>query len=219
LSEPLSLFHMKELWLVRHGETPWNAEGRFQGHFDINLSPEGLHQAFRVAERLSACRQGFDGLYSSDLQRAMRTAKPIAEALHLTPVYDPRLREIYAGELQGLLRSEMETLYPAFHEAILRDPWNTKRPGGESMADLAARVQHFLDDLPDGRFILVTHGGVIRAALKIVLKLDNGAWRKFQIQNTSITRLLYPEGTALSVGDVGHLEAWAEGLTDEATLS
>lgn len=210
---------MKELWLVRHGETPWNAEGRFQGHYDINLSPEGLHQAYRVAERLAASRHFFDGLYSSDLQRAILTAKPIAEALHLTPIYDSRVREIYAGELQGLLRSEMESRYPEFQQAVQHDPWNTKRPGGESMADVAARVQCFVDDLPDGRFIVVTHGGVIRAALKIVLKLENGTWRKFQLQNTSITRLVYPEGTALSVGDVGHLEAWAEGLADEATLS
>ena len=210
---------MKELWLLRHGETPWNAEGRFQGHCDVNLSPLGLHQAYRVAERLAACRQDFNGLYSSDLQRAALTAKPIAEALRLTPVYDPRLREIYAGELQGLLRSEMEKLYPEFHQAIQRDPWNTRRPGGESMADLAARVQEFIDELPQGRFIVVTHGGVIRAALKIVLELENGTGRKFQIQNTSITRLLYPEGLALSIGDVGHLEAWAEGLMDEATLS
>lgn len=210
---------MKELWLVRHGETPWNAERRFQGHHDVNLSPQGLHQAYRVAERLAACRQNFDGLYSSDLQRAALTAKPIAEALHLTPNYDPRLREIYAGELQGLLRSEMPALYPEFHQAIQRDPWNTPRPGGESMADLAKRVQEFLEELPQGRFIVVTHGGVVRALLKIVLELENGAWRRFQIQNTSITRLLYPEGMALSVGDVGHLEAWAEGLMDEATLS
>lgn len=210
---------MKELWLVRHGETPWNAEGRFQGHYDVNLSPQGLHQAYRVAERLAACRQSFDGLYSSDLQRAALTAKPIAEALHLTPIYDPRLREIYAGELQGLLRSEAQARYPGFHQAVQRDPWNTPRPGGESMADLARRVEAFLEELPQGRFIVVTHGGVIRALLKIVLELENGAWRRFQIQNTSITRLLYPEGTALSVGDVGHLEAWAEGLMDEATLS
>ncbi len=210
---------MRELWLVRHGETPWNAEGRFQGHYDIGLSPHGLHQAYRVAERLAASRYAFNGLYSSDLGRALLTARPIAEALGLTPIPDPRIREIHAGELQGLLRSEMEARYPEFHRAIQQDPWNTKRPGGESMADLAARVQSFLDDLPEGRFIVVTHGGVIRAALKIVLNLDNGTWGKFQIQNTSITRLLYPEGRALSVGDVGHLEAWAEGLADEVVLS
>jgi probable phosphoglycerate mutase len=210
---------MKELWLVRHGETPWNAEGRFQGHHDVNLSPEGLNQAYRVAERLASSGYLFDALYSSDLQRATLTARPIAEALHLSPVFDPRIREIYAGELQGLLRSEIAERYPEFHQAVQHDPWNARRPGGESMADLAARVQHFIDDLPDGRFVVVTHGGVIRALLKIVLRLENGSWRQFQIQNTSITRLLHPDGMALSVGDVGHLEAWAEGLADEVALS
>jgi len=210
---------MKELWMVRHGETPWNAEGRFQGHYDVNLSPEGLHQAYRVAERLAASGNFFDGLYSSDLQRAALTTKPIAEALELQPIYDQRIREIYAGKLQGLLRYEMEAQFPEFQRAVRTDPWHTPRPGGESMADVAARVQVFLDELPEGRFIVVTHGGVIRASLKLVLGLEGNVWRRFQIGNTSITRLVYPEGVALSVGDVGHLEAWADWLSDEVTMS
>ena len=204
--------------MVRHGETPWNTEGRFQGHYDVNLSPEGLHQAYRVAERLAASGNFFDGLYSSDLQRATLTARPIAEALELQPIHDCRLREIYAGKLQGLLRHEIEAHFPEFQQAAKTDPWNTPRPGGESMADVAARVQSFLDDLPEGRFIIVTHGGVIRAALKIVLNLNDTVWRRFHIGNTSITRLVYPEGVALSVGDVGHLEAWADWLSDEVTV-
>ena len=210
---------MKELWFIRHGETPWNTEGRFQGHCDINLSPQGLHQAYLVAERLERSRDPFDGLYSSDLQRATLTAKPIAEALQLKTQTDPRLREIYAGELQGLLRSEIERQFSDFQAAVKLDPWNTKRPGGESMADVASRVQDFIQDLPEGRHIIVAHGGTIRAAIKMVLNLENGTWKKFQIQNTSITRLLYPEGIALSVGDVGHLEAWANTHADEVTMS
>lgn len=210
---------MKELWFVRHGETLWNAEGRFQGHHDVSLSPQGLHQAYRVAERLAGSSYFFDGLYSSDLQRAALTAKPIGEALELQIHLDPRLREIYMGQLQGLLRSEMEARFPEFRDAVKEDSWNTPRPGGESMADVANRVQNFLDDLPEGRFIVVAHGGTIRAALKLVLDLPGNVWRKFQLQNTSITRLVYPEGTALSVGDVGHLEAWADSLSDEITMS
>lgn len=210
---------MKELWFIRHGETPWNTEGRFQGHHDVNLSPEGLHQAYRVAERLAASGNFFDGLYSSDLQRAALTAKPIAEALELQPVYDPRIREIYAGKLQGLLRQEIEAQFPEFQAAIKADPWHTRRPDGESMADLSQRVQGFLDDLPEGRMIIVTHGGVIRAALKLILGLNDSVWRRFRIGNASITRLLYPEGVALSVGDVGHLEAWADWLSDEVTMA
>jgi probable phosphoglycerate mutase len=123
------------------------------------------------------------------------------------------------GQLQGLLRAEMEAQFPEFFQAVQTDSWNTQRPGGESMADVARRIQSFLDDLPQGRFIVVTHGGAIRAALKTVLGLDNYVWRRFQIQNTSITRLVYPEGMALSVSDAGHLEAWANWLSDEVTMS
>ena len=210
---------MKELWFIRHGETPWNAEGRFQGHCDVNLSPHGLHQAYLVAERLGRSCDSFNGLYSSDLQRATLTAKPIAEALKLSIHTDPRLREIYAGELQGLLRADIEDAFPEFQAAVKADPWNTKRPGGESMADVAERVKSFIQDIPHGRHIVVAHGGTIRAAIKLVLNLENGTWKKFQIQNTSITRLVCPEGLALSVGDVGHLEAWANTINDEVAMS
>ncbi|MDX2006515.1 MAG: histidine phosphatase family protein [Meiothermus sp.] len=210
---------MKELWFIRHGETLWNAEGRFQGHCDVNLSPQGLHQAYLVAERLGRSRDQFDHIYTSDLQRATLTAKPIAETLKLRVHTDPRLREIYAGQLQGLLRAEIEGLFPEFQAAVKADPWNTQRPGGESMADVAARVKDFIEDVPQGRHIVVAHGGSIRAAIKLVLNLENGTWKKFQIQNTSITRLVYPDGLALSVGDVGHLEAWANTFNDEVTMS
>jgi 2,3-bisphosphoglycerate-dependent phosphoglycerate mutase len=209
---------MKELWFIRHGETPWNTEGRFQGHYDINLSPTGLHQAYRVAERLGNSGT-FNGLYSSDLQRAALTAKPIAEALNTEVHYDPRLREIYAGQLQGLLRSEIDVRFAEFQQAVKLDPWHTKRPGGESMADVAVRVQSFIEDLPEGRFVVVAHGGTIRAALKLILGLSDPTWKHFKLQNTSITRLLYPEGTALTVGDTGHLEAWVESPADEVALS
>jgi probable phosphoglycerate mutase len=209
---------MTELWLIRHGETFWNAEGRFQGQLDVPLSPKGMEQAVRVAERLGSSRLRFDGLYSSDLERARETARPIAQALKLELLLDERIREIDAGQLQGLLRPEIEERFPQFFKQTKLDPWNAKRPAGESMADVALRVCTFLHALPEGRFAIVTHGGVIRAALREILKLEGNTWRNFQIQNTSITRLNLPEGTALSVGDVGHLEAWADHLNDEVIL-
>jgi probable phosphoglycerate mutase len=206
---------MTELWLVRHGETFWNAEGRFQGQLDVPLSPKGMGQAVRVAERLGSSGLRFDGLFSSDLERARETARPIAQALKLELSLDERIREIDAGQLQGLLRPEIEERFPQFFKQTKLDPWNAKRPAGESMADVAMRACGFLYGLPEGRFVVVTHGGVVRAALRELLGLEGHAWRNFQIQNTSITRLVMPEGYALSVGDVGHLEAWADHLPDE----
>ena len=98
----------------------------------------------------------------------------------------------------------------------IRDsPWNARRPGGESMADLARRLQAFLEEVPPGRHLVVTHGGVIRAALKLALDLAGDTWRRFHIQNTSITRILYPENAVLTVADAAHLEVWADWLSDE----
>ena len=192
---------MKEIWYVRHGETEWNAQRRFQGHLDVPLSPVGIGQAFRLAERLSRSRISFDRLYASDLRRARQTAEPLAQVLGLPIATTPLLREIHVGELAGLTRAEA--------------PWNARRPGGESMADLARRLQAFLEEVPPGRHLVVTHGGVIRAALKLALDLAGDTWRRFHIQNTSITRILYPENAVLTVADAAHLEVWADWLSDE----
>ena len=128
----------------------------------------------------------------------------------------PLLREIDVGALAGLSREEAEARSPEFIRAAQRDPWHTPRPGGESMADLARRLEAFLETLPAGRHLLVTHGGVIRAALKMALDLEGDAWRRFHIPNTSITRILLPEREVLAVSDSAHLETWADWLSDES---
>jgi probable phosphoglycerate mutase len=206
---------MSELWLIRHGETLWNAEGRIQGQLDIPLSPKGVQQVLRTAERLRNSDLEFQAIYSSDLERTRETASPIARALGLEVTLEPRLREVHAGLLQGLLRPEVQARYPKFLQELERDPWHTPRPEGESMADLAARVAQFLSELPEGRHLLITHGGVVRAVLRIALGLEGTSWRNFAVQNASITRILWPRGYALSVGDVAHLESWTDWLSDE----
>ena len=135
---------MKEIWYVRHGETEWNAQRRFQGHLDVPLSPVGIGQAFRLAERLSRSRISFDRLYASDLRRARQTAEPLAQVLGLPIATTPLLREIHVGELAGLTRAEAEARFPSFLAEAAKDPWNARRPGGESMADLARRLEAFL---------------------------------------------------------------------------
>jgi probable phosphoglycerate mutase len=206
-----------ELWLVRHGETQWNIDGRVQGHQDIPLSPRGVGQAFRVAERLAASRLPFEGLYASDLERARETAAPIATVLGLGLRIDPRLREINSGLLQGHLKDELPRFFPEYLAAVQQDPWQTARPEGESMAQVAQRLASFVAELHPGRHLLITHGGVIRAALKQVLQMQDQTWRRFNIANASITRLGLDcgVGQAYSVGDTAHLEVWADALMDD----
>lgn len=142
-----------ELWLVRHGETPASRDGVLAGWRDVPLTETGVAQAEAMRPVLAG--ETFDGVWSSDLQRAVHTAR-LAWG---DAVADPRLREISFGELEG---REWTTLDPAFKHALAEfDGFHP--PGGETLDDLRARVSGFLAELAPGRHLLFTHGGVIRS--------------------------------------------------------
>lgn len=141
------------LWLVRHGETDWNADGRFQGWTDVPLNETGRAQAERLGRSLAG--QEFDGVWSSDLVRAIETARiAIGE-----PSIDRRLRELDFGDLEGAVWDELDSEI----RAGLKEFDSFRFPGGESAEAFVARVFDFLDDLDIGRHVVFAHGGVIRA--------------------------------------------------------
>ncbi|MBB6097195.1 putative phosphoglycerate mutase [Deinobacterium chartae] len=212
-----------EFWVVRHAQTTWNAGGRYQGQTDVPLSDVGETQAWRLAERLEDA--AFAAVYTSDLSRARRTAEIVASRLAGRPEVrvEPRLREIDVGELGGRYHHELETLYPAYLEELRRDPWNARRPGGESMADLALRVREAFEDLrarhPGERILVVTHGGVVRVAVSLALGGHlQDVWARLSIDNTSITRMLLSPagGRLISYNDAAHLEWDEEDTPDDA---
>ncbi len=153
---------MARLWLVRHGETDWNVEGRWQGQaaFAPPLNAVGRAQTHALAAQLDG--QSFEALYSSDLLRARETADIIAARLGLSVRLEPRLREINQGEWEGKLGSDVERLYPTEWAARERDPLNARPPGGESVTEVAARVWAAADDMahahPAGLIVVVSHG-------------------------------------------------------------
>ena len=142
----------KQLWLVRHGQTTRNRDGAMAGWDDVDLTPTGEAQARALRAELSAL--GFTHAWSSDLIRAIRTA----QLAWGEPKTDARLREIDFGELDGRL---WETLEAEHKDALLRFE-GFVAPGGESLAQLKLRVEGFINDLPPGRHLIFTHGGVIR---------------------------------------------------------
>jgi broad specificity phosphatase PhoE len=153
-----------EFLLVRHGETDWNREQRFQGHADQPLNELGREQARALADELAG--EQVDAVYSSDLRRAHETAEIVAERLGVPVVTDPALREIDVGEWQGLTWPEIEARYP---EGV-RD-WHEKGYGwteGETYEQLGERVVGRLRELaaahPDQTLVVVAHGGTVRAA-------------------------------------------------------
>ncbi|ADV66985.1 histidine phosphatase family protein [Deinococcus maricopensis] len=210
---PLPRDAATEFWVVRHGESTWNVAGRYQGQTDVPLSPLGHLQAASLAGRLTA--QTFDAVYTSDLARAYDTAQAVAQRLSGPPEVriDAGLREIDVGELAGRDRATLEQDYPAYLAALRTDPWRTRRPGGESMADLAERAGATFRTLrerhPGGRVLVFTHGGVVRVAVGLALggNLEH-AWARLSVLNTSVTRfLLGPEGgQLLTFNDAAHLE-------------
>jgi broad specificity phosphatase PhoE len=149
--------------LVRHGETDWNRERRFQGHADIPLNDAGRRQARELAELLRA--EGLSAVYTSPLGRARETAEIVAERLELTPIELAALREIDVGDWQGLTVDEVRARYPEQASVAWRSGW----PNGETHEELSDRVVPALLDLArqrEGERILgVTHAGPIRAAL------------------------------------------------------
>ncbi len=144
--------HRLELWLVRHGETPASRDGLLAGWADVPLTARGAEQAEAVRPVLAGER--FDGVWCSDLQRAVDTAR----LAHGHACREPRLREINFGELEGHAWAALD---PEVRRSFVE--FNGFHPeGGESLQQVRERVHAFLDELPPGRHLMFTHGGVIR---------------------------------------------------------
>jgi probable phosphoglycerate mutase len=182
------------LYVVRHGETPWNVEGRYQGQLDPPLNENGRQQAEATAHKLAAL--GFEAIYSSDLARARQTAEALAEKAGLPVQLDPRLREIDQGKWQGVLIGDIRAGWPGEIEGWESRPWECPPPGGESLQQMQARMFAAVDEIiarhPEGKVAIFSHKLPI-ALLKIrwqghpaeeiwSLLPANGAWEVFEIE-------------------------------------
>jgi probable phosphoglycerate mutase len=156
------------VWLVRHGESTWNAAGLAQGHCDqARLTRRGVRQAWDVAGRLGGRPVG--ALYVSDLHRALATAAPLASVLGLAMARDTRLRERCLGDLEGAATAAVTPALSGISENRVVDP-DARPPGGESLRDFYRRVAGFVADLASrggglagrGEIVVVAHGGTLR---------------------------------------------------------
>lgn len=167
--------------LARHGQTDWNAAGRWQGHADRPLSAAGTRQARELAERLRG--YPLDAVYASDLRRALETAAAVAARQGLAVTALPELREVDTGSWTGLTRPDAQRRFPeefARWEATGEPGWE----GGESYDDLSARVVPAVERIgeahPGGRVLVVAHAGVVRAVHARVLGLDPASYRRLR---------------------------------------
>ncbi len=166
-----------EFILIRHGQSLWNANGRWQGHGDPSLSDKGRRQVADLGRALAS--EGIQHVISSDLLRAIETASILAEVWGLAPSRDPRFRELDVGVWTGLTRAEIEEREG---DALVR--FDRREPdllagGAESRRQLRLRVRAAAAEIaarhPGERVALVTHLGVVRALVPGT-DLDNAQW-------------------------------------------
>jgi probable phosphoglycerate mutase len=200
-------------YVIRHGETDWNLNGRWQGHADVPLNEVGRAQARRLAERLRHSGPRFDAIYSSDLLRAWETAATIAAALDIAPRPVTALREIDVGSWSGRTNVDIMSSDADAYQRI-RSGEDLPRGDGERFLDLYTRVvaaaERLAGEHPGATLALVTHGGSVRALLLHAARDKVGVnAHRVHIGNTSIT-VLACAGGAWEIGainDMTHLEA------------
>lgn len=157
---------MTTLIFVRHGQSLANAQEKFAGHSDFDLSPIGRAQAERAAEYIAA-NYKIDKIYSSDLLRAYNTALPIGKKLGLQVETTKDFREISAGLWEGLTFDEIAQRFPEEYAVWSKDFSRAECPGGESASDVYVRVNAAVDKIaakhPDSTLLIGAHATVIRA--------------------------------------------------------
>ena len=208
---------------IRHGETAWNVDGRIQGHLDIPLNPTGRAQAKRLAGALAG-RDAIDLIVSSDLGRALETARIVADGTG-APLRSTRaLRERCFGDFEGRTFAEISAAWPEQTERWRRREPDWAPPGdaGESLLQFRERVAQTLQALAAnsiGKHIaLFTHGGVLDMLYRLAAGLGLQDARTWQIGNAAVNRLLWTPDAGLTLvgwADTSHLDE--EGLDERIT--
>ena len=198
--------------LVRHGETDWNAERRLQGHTDIDLNARGLAQAEQMARAIKKINLAFDVLYTSDLQRAAKTAKAIEQLFSTSAITNAGLRERHLGALQGLTTDEAPQLEPDLWRSHLSRNVTEELRGGESIQQFADRINTALEKIREQHLgktvLLVSHGGALDMMYRIASNQPLDAAKAVAVPNASLNWISH-DGQSWKVdgwADTSHLE-------------
>lgn len=199
------------LILVRHGETTWNEAMRFQGQSDTEMNARGREQARSVALRLAD--EAVAAVFSSDLKRARETAERIAQPHGLPVSTDPRLREVFFGEWEGLQLQEVRERDPDLLAQWWHDSFRFRPPGGERLDQVRDRMCEALREAAgtysDRTVVVVSHGGPIKAAICELLKMNTASFSRIRIDNGGLTTFrvsgsLMDDATLEALNDTCH---------------
>ncbi|MBA3874818.1 MAG: histidine phosphatase family protein [Anaerolineae bacterium] len=181
---------IERVLLIRHGQTDWNVDGRWQGTLPIGLNDMGRTQAEALATYLA--RRQIGSIYTSHLPRALDTALALGQAVGVVPQIDERLQEFNLGVFQGLTREEINRHYPIEWRDFEANYWDYRVTNGESRRALQTRAhdvfQYIVANGTGPEVAIVSHGGTIRTLLH---RLFEGApeLNHFHVENTSLTTI------------------------------
>ena len=201
---------MLRIVLVRHGETYWNKEGKFQGRLDIELNDIGKDQAKKLASALADVH--IDTIYSSPLSRAYQTAETIAGRHGLEVIKTEEMSEISHGSWEGMRLEAVIDAHGELYDTWLNSPHKAKMPGGEDLNDVRERAVRKLMEIvemtPDGSTALIVgHDATNKVILCYALGLDNSHFWQIKQGNASISVLEYEDGLfrLMLLNDTCHL--------------
>lgn len=204
---------MTQIYLARHGETEWNAVRRVQGWTDIPLSAQGVAQAQALGDRLG--RVPITAVYSSDLERAMETARPSAERHGLTVIPLEELREKRFGDWEGLTQTELERDYAElWHRYHNERDLNALVPNGETWPQVLSRMASALMMIlrdhpgPEDAVLVVGHGGSGRVIILQALQAALPTLLRLHLDNASLSRLDFhgkADSRVVLLNDTSHL--------------
>jgi len=179
------------LYLIRHGETDWNKEGKYTGQTDIPLNEIGRQQVREAAKALKIHNPKV--IYTSDLIRAVETAQLIAKELHIPIIQDKRLREINQGEWEGLHISEIHSRYGNQFISHRDNPLIVSAPNGESIAEVKTRVIDFLNEItvkhPSEQIVISSHGLVLGIIRTIAMDIPINKVFEFIPENAKVYQM------------------------------
>ena len=181
-----------KIYLLRHGETAWNREGRFQGQIDIPLNDRGLSQAREMAA--AAANWNPTAIYSSPLRRTMQVAETLSHEVELQATPEPRLKELDLGKLDGITGDVMRSKWATTYDAWRNTPGHVVMPGGESLAHLQNRAwQAILDmertHIEDDVLLVVSHNFAIRTIITRILGMPWSHFHNMYLNLASVCML------------------------------
>lgn len=180
---------MGKIYLIRHGETEANNTFKFQGHIDNPLNAKGISQAQELGKYYEGIK--LDRIYSSSMRRARQTAEPLGLYHNLDVEPLDELKEICFGDWEGLGYEEIKNTWGDQVDLFFNRPGDCRVPNGESFADVAKRVKRVFDKIintnKEQNIAIVSHGGVVRVQICLLLGLDLNKLWLFNVGNASTT--------------------------------